>query len=431
MTILLILAAPALAADAPAPCAFCEIAAGTRPAVVVHRDDRVLAFMDRAPRNPGHVLVVPVAHAENYLEVPPDTLAAMAALAQELGRALRRTDLKADGINVAMNTGPAAGQSVFHAHLHVIPRFAHDDPPSAGSRIVPPDRLEIAAAKIRAALAVRPAAVPAAVAKHGPPSPEEFMIGYGRLLAARDRAAIARLYSARGTLVVVRGMDEFVSAEQTHAYYRDEWKGPAQFAWRDLAYRPLAPEVVVVEGGFEWTRPEAAAPDAFSYLAILVLEDGGWRIRSETEFPLSADATRPPAEFALPALGEEVPLPKIREICQHYGLHDLWRKIERDPPPRPFRSDGCTGWFDEWKGVSLYPAGFLHDLKYWAGYPGEDVERLVADAELMRDVARLLGSTEMAETMFRGVRLGGTDRFKLSFSWAFGRQPVKEPKPAR
>ena len=78
-------------------------------------------------------------------------------------------------------------------------------------------------------------------------------------------------------------------------------------------------------------------------------------------------------------------------------------------------------WFDTWEGISLYPACFLHDLKYWAGYPGEDVERLIADAELMMDVARLLDSTEMAETMFHGVRIGGHEIFKRSFSWGFGR----------
>src|ERR1051325_10989192 len=72
----------------------------------------------------------------------------------------------------------------------------------------------------------------------------------------------------------------------------------------------------------------------------------------------------PPPQMKLPAINEEVPLKKIKEICEFYGLHDLWQKIERDPPPHPFKSDGCTGWFDEWKGVSLYPAGFLHDLKY-------------------------------------------------------------------
>lgn len=135
----------------------------------------------------------------------------------------------------------------------------------------------------------------------------------------------------------------------------------------------------------------------------------------------------PRPQLELPPIGEEVPLPRIRQICEHYGLRELWRKIEAEPPPRPFRSDGCTGWFDDWKGVSLYPAGFLHDLKYWAGYPGEHVERLVADAELMIDVARLLGSTEMAETMFHGVRLGGSEKFNAPFTWGFGRRP---PEPA-
>ncbi len=137
-----------------------------------------------------------------------------------------------------------------------------------------------------------------------------------------------------------------------------------------------------------------------------------------------ADAASPSERPSpdLPALGEEVPLERIREICAHYGLHDLWQKIERDPPTLPFKSDGCTGWFDDWQGVSLYPAGFLHDLKYWAGYPGEEVERLVADAELMIAVARLLGSTAMAETMFHGVRLGGTDKLNTPFGWGFGRR---------
>lgn len=128
------------------------------------------------------------------------------------------------------------------------------------------------------------------------------------------------------------------------------------------------------------------------------------------------------APFSLPALGETVDLPTIKKICVHHGLHALWAKIERDPPPLPFKSDGCTGWVDEWNGVSLYPAGFLHDLKYWAGYPGEEVERLVADAELMIDVARLLNSTSMAETMFHGVRVGGTEHLRTPFSWGFGRR---------
>lgn len=127
--------------------------------------------------------------------------------------------------------------------------------------------------------------------------------------------------------------------------------------------------------------------------------------------------------FKLPAIGETVDLPTLKKICAHYGLSALWAKIERDPPPLPFKSDGASGWVDTWNGISLYPAAFLHDLKYWAGYPGEDVERLVADAELMIDVARLLNSTTMAETMFHGVRVGGAEQLRASFSWGFGRKP--------
>jgi hypothetical protein len=129
-------------------------------------------------------------------------------------------------------------------------------------------------------------------------------------------------------------------------------------------------------------------------------------------------------EFKLPAIGVEVDLPTIKRICAHYGLATLWARIESDPPTLPFKSDGCTGWVNEWKGISIYSAGFLHDLKYWAGYPGEDVERLVADAELMIDVARLLNGTAMAETMFHGVRAGGIEHLRTSFSWGFGRRPA-------
>ena len=123
----------------------------------------------------------------------------------------------------------------------------------------------------------------------------------------------------------------------------------------------------------------------------------------------------------LPAINEEVSLAKIKEICEFYGLKKLWKKIENDPPSLIFSSDGCTMWPDKSDGKDIYPACFLHDLKYWAGYPNEDVERLAADAELMIDVARIRQSTKMAETMFHGVRLGGTGKLKLAFSWGFGR----------
>lgn len=126
--------------------------------------------------------------------------------------------------------------------------------------------------------------------------------------------------------------------------------------------------------------------------------------------------------YELPAINAEVSLTEIAAICAHYELPALAARVAGDPPKKPFVSDGCTGWVNEWQGVSLYPACFLHDLKYWAGYPGEEVERLVADAELMVDVARLLGGVRMAEIMFNGVRVGGREGFRASFSWGFGRR---------
>ena len=123
----------------------------------------------------------------------------------------------------------------------------------------------------------------------------------------------------------------------------------------------------------------------------------------------------------LPEKNKEVPLAEIEKICEAYGLSDLWEKIEKDPPPIPFKSDGCSMWFDSWQGLGFYPACFLHDLKYWCGYPGEDAERLIADAELMIDIARA-GAPKMAEVMFAGVRVGGHEALEKPFSWGFGRQ---------
>ncbi|OQX62899.1 MAG: hypothetical protein B5M55_07590, partial [Desulfococcus sp. 4484_242] len=94
-----------------------------------------------------------------------------------------------------------------------------------------------------------------------------------------------------------------------------------------------------------------------------------------------------------------------------------------DPPVIPFKSDGCSLWLDQWHGIDLYPACFLHDLKYWCGYPGEEAERLIADAELMIHIARA-GAPGMAQLIFAGVRIGGHAAFRRSFSWGFGRRPV-------
>ena len=106
-------------------CLFCRIVAGEIPATRVREDERTVAFMDINPATRGHLLVVPRAHARDLLELPPEDLAACASAAQEL--AARVCDrLDADGVNLLNSCGAAAWQTVFHFHLHVIPRYEGD-----------------------------------------------------------------------------------------------------------------------------------------------------------------------------------------------------------------------------------------------------------------------------------------------------------------
>ena len=141
------------AADTPKPCVFCEIVAGRREAAVVLRDERVIAFMDIAPHNPGHVLVIPVQHAEDILGVTASTAEEMMVAAQRIARAIRKAGIRAEGFTFRMNAGAAAGQTVFHAHLHVVPRFAGDGGGDKHSAERPAAaELEAIAAKIRAQL---------------------------------------------------------------------------------------------------------------------------------------------------------------------------------------------------------------------------------------------------------------------------------------
>jgi histidine triad (HIT) family protein len=106
-------------------CIFCAIVAGQIPSTKVYEDERTFAFMDIAPASDGHVVVVPKVHAKDLLEIAPDDLHAVVDTGQRL--AARVTDvLGADGVNLLNNRGAAAWQSVFHFHLHVIPRYAGD-----------------------------------------------------------------------------------------------------------------------------------------------------------------------------------------------------------------------------------------------------------------------------------------------------------------
>jgi histidine triad (HIT) family protein len=106
-------------------CTFCKIAAGELPAIRVFEDDRILAFMDIAPWTRGHALVIPKAHYKDLGEIPTDELAAVAAGAQRLA-VLQMQRLGAEGVNLLNAYGAAAWQTVFHFHIHVIPRYTGD-----------------------------------------------------------------------------------------------------------------------------------------------------------------------------------------------------------------------------------------------------------------------------------------------------------------
>ncbi|MHB1539367.1 MAG: HIT family protein [Solirubrobacteraceae bacterium] len=107
-------------------CIFCKIVAGELPANVVAEDERTISFMDINPATRGHALVIPRRHATDLLEVDADDLAAVTRGARELARRAKER-LGADGVNLINSCGAAAWQTVFHFHVHVIPRYA-DDP---------------------------------------------------------------------------------------------------------------------------------------------------------------------------------------------------------------------------------------------------------------------------------------------------------------
>jgi histidine triad (HIT) family protein len=106
-------------------CIFCRIAAGEVPAERVLETPGVLAFLDIAPVNYGHTLVIPKVHYENLIELPDAVWTAVGQVCRRVAQALQ-TALHAQGFNISMNNFEAAGQEVFHAHLHVIPRYYTD-----------------------------------------------------------------------------------------------------------------------------------------------------------------------------------------------------------------------------------------------------------------------------------------------------------------
>lgn len=134
-------------------CVFCDIVDGHAPATVVHETDTVLAFLDIRPVTRGHTLVIPKTHSSGLAELDPAVGADVFATGQTLAAAMRRSTIAADGVNLAMNDGRAAFQTVFHSHLHVVPRH-HGDKVRfiAGFLTRRQSEPEATAAAIRAAL---------------------------------------------------------------------------------------------------------------------------------------------------------------------------------------------------------------------------------------------------------------------------------------
>ncbi|MBY6540190.1 HIT family protein [Rhodococcus sp. BP-349] len=107
-------------------CVFCDIVARRAPATIVHETDSVLAFLDIRPVTRGHTLVVPKVHSSGLETLDPAVGGQVFAAGQALAGAMRRSTLAADGVNLAMNDGRAAFQTMFHSHLHVVPRHHGD-----------------------------------------------------------------------------------------------------------------------------------------------------------------------------------------------------------------------------------------------------------------------------------------------------------------
>ncbi len=107
-------------------CVFCKLLSRELEVSLIHQDDLCFAFMDVQPVNPGHVLVVPNRHVSHLADLKEDEGAQMFHVAQRLAAALRKSGVKCEGVNFLLADGEAAGQEVFHAHLHVLPRYRGD-----------------------------------------------------------------------------------------------------------------------------------------------------------------------------------------------------------------------------------------------------------------------------------------------------------------
>jgi len=129
-------------------CVFCQIVAGKIPADKVLETPDMIAFLDIKPINLGHTLLIPKPHYENLFDLPDKLLKEMAGTLKKVAKIVKEVT-RADGINLAMNNLPAAGQLVPHAHFHIIPRFANDGYVHWKGKNVAPHELKEMAEKMR------------------------------------------------------------------------------------------------------------------------------------------------------------------------------------------------------------------------------------------------------------------------------------------
>jgi histidine triad (HIT) family protein len=107
-------------------CIFCKIVKGELPCYKIYEDDNFLAFLDIQPISKGHTLIIPKKHYNNFAETPANLLSEMIKIVQKIGIAVNKAT-NADGFNIGLNNGSAAGQIIMHTHFHIIPRFNNDD----------------------------------------------------------------------------------------------------------------------------------------------------------------------------------------------------------------------------------------------------------------------------------------------------------------
>jgi histidine triad (HIT) family protein len=106
-------------------CLFCKIIKGEIPSTKIYEDENSFAFLDINPVNPGHTLLVPKKHSRNIFDTDDEVLKQLAPTLKKLSIAVK-DGASADGVNIHINNEPAAGQVVFHTHIHIIPRFTGD-----------------------------------------------------------------------------------------------------------------------------------------------------------------------------------------------------------------------------------------------------------------------------------------------------------------